>query len=119
MERAMERLADDVARARLAQSAAAYAFGVPQQDLEAPTRHSREAALARQVAMYLAHVAFELPLTRVAQAFGRDRTTAAHACHRIEDRRDDRDFDAWMDALEESLRGTPRILVQSGGEEEA
>ena len=62
MERAMERLADDVARARLAQSAAAYAFGVPQQDLEAPTRHSREAALARQVAMYLAHVAFELPL---------------------------------------------------------
>lgn len=111
MEQAIEKLSDDVARARLAQSAAAYAFGVTQQDVEAPTRRSREAALARQAAMYLAHVAFELPLSRVAQAFGRDRSTAAHACHRIEDRRDDREFDAWMDALEESLRATPRIVL--------
>jgi chromosomal replication initiation ATPase DnaA len=110
----IEQLQDDVARARLAQSAAAYAFGVTQQDVEAPTRRSREAALARQVAMYLSHVAFELPISRVAQAFGRDRSTAAHACHRIEDRRDDRDFDACLDALEESLRGTPRIVVDTG-----
>lgn len=106
----IEQLQNDVARARLAQSAAAYAFGVTQQDVEAPTRRSREAALARQAAMYLAHVAFELSLSRVAQAFGRDRSTAAHACHRIEDRRDDHEFDAWMDALEDSLRSTPRIL---------
>lgn len=112
----IEQLQDDVARARLAQSAAAYAFGVTQQDLEAPTRRSREAALARQVAMYLSHVAFELPLSRVAQAFGRDRSTAAYACHRIEDRRDDREFDAWMDALEESLRCTPRIQPDGGRE---
>jgi chromosomal replication initiation ATPase DnaA len=111
----MERLHDDVARARLAQSAAAYAFGVTQQEVEAPTRRSREACLARQAAMYLAHVAFELPLSRVAQAFGRDRSTAAHACHRIEDRRDDAAFDEYMDALEESLRATPRICINPDG----
>ncbi len=99
---------DDVARARLAQSAVAYAFGVSLDDLEAPTRRSREAAFARQVAMYLAHIAFELSLTRVAQAFGRDRSTAAHACHRIEDQRDDRGFDASMDALEACLRAAPQ-----------
>lgn len=116
MTRAMEKYSDDVARARLAQSAAAYAFGVTPQEVEAPTRRSREAALARQAAMYLAHVAFELPLSRVAMAFGRDRSTAAHACHRIEDRRDDRDFDAWMEALEESLRSTPRIALDASRE---
>ena len=105
----LNRLHDDLARARLAQGAAAYAFGVPPAEVEAPTRRSRQASLARQVAMYLTHVAFELSLSRVAQAFGRDRSTAAHACHCIEDRRDDAAFDEYLDALEESLRGTPRI----------
>ncbi|SDM06074.1 helix-turn-helix domain-containing protein [Maricaulis salignorans] len=107
MTQAMTRTGSDAARARLAQSAVAYAFGVTQDDLEAPTRRSREAAFARQAAMYLAHVAFELSLTRVAQAFGRDRSTAAHACHRIEDQRDDRGFDQYMDALEACLRAAP------------
>lgn len=101
------RLQQDLARARLAQSAVAYAFDVPQQELEQPTRRSRKAAFARQAAMYLAHVAFELSLSRVALAFGRDRTTAAHACHRIEDQRDDADFDQHMDALETCLRLAP------------
>lgn len=108
MTQSLSRARDDVARARLAQSAVAYAFGVPQDDLEAPTRRSREAAFARQAAMYLAHIAFELSLTRVAQAFGRDRSTAAHACHRIEDQRDDHGFDEYMDALEACLRAAPQ-----------
>lgn len=108
MREIIRRLEEDVARARFVQSVVAYAFGVPQQDIEAPTRCSNEAAFARQAAMYLAHVAFELPLSRVALAFGRDRSTAAHACHRIEDFRDDRDFDRYMDALEASLRAAPR-----------
>jgi chromosomal replication initiation ATPase DnaA len=97
----------DIARARLAQSAVAYAFDVPQDELNKPTRRSREAAFARQAAMYLAHVAFELSLSRVALAFGRDRSTAAHACHRVEDRRDDHAFDLHMDALETCLRSAP------------
>ncbi|WP_203293256.1 helix-turn-helix domain-containing protein [Maricaulis parjimensis] len=107
----MNRLHEDLARARLAQGAAAYAFGVPPGEIEAPTRRSREVSLARQVAMYLTHVAFELSLSRVGQAFGRDRSTAAHACHCIEDRRDDAVFDEQLDALEESLRATPRIAA--------
>jgi chromosomal replication initiation ATPase DnaA len=101
-------LCDDVARARLAQSAVAYAFSVPLDEMEAPTRRSREAAFARQVAMYLAHVAFELSLSRVALAFGRDRSTAAHACHRVEDERDNQLFDRHLDALEACLRAAPR-----------
>jgi chromosomal replication initiation ATPase DnaA len=107
-------LTEDIARARLAQSAAAYMFGVPQSEVEAPTRRSRDACLARQVAMYLTHVAFELPLGRVALAFGRDRSTAAHACHLIEDRRDDARFDACLEALEESLRTAPRLCDGEG-----
>ena len=102
---------EDVARAHLARSAVAYAFGVSQQEMEAPTRRSRETAFARQVAMYLSHVAFELPLSRVAQAFGRDRSTAAHACHRVEDERDDDAFDRHLDALEAILRDAPRLPV--------
>ena len=98
----------DRARARLAQQAVAYAFDVPVEDIAAPTRRSAQAALARQVAMYLAHVAFELPLARVGYAFGRDRTTAAYACHRVEDRRDDARFDTVLDALEDGLRALPQ-----------
>ena len=97
----------DRARARLAQQAVAYAFDVPVEEIAAPTRRSAKVALARQVAMYLAHVAFELSLARVGDAFGRDRTTAAYACHRIEDRRDEPGFDGFLDALEACLRAAP------------
>ncbi|MBR9826764.1 MAG: chromosomal replication initiator DnaA [Alphaproteobacteria bacterium] len=100
-------LLQDRARAHLAQSAVAFAFDVSPQELNAPTRRSPQAAFARQVAMYLAHITFELPLSRVAQAFGRDRSTAAYACHKVEDERDDQDFDARLDALEECLRLAP------------
>ena len=64
-------------------------------------------AFARQVAMYLAHVTFELNLARVGFAFGRDRSTASHACQIVEDRRDDPAFDAWLDGLEDCLRTAP------------
>ena len=100
----------DRARARLAQQAAAYAFNVQVEDIDAPTRRSAQAALARQVAIYLTHVAFELSLARTAAAFGRDRSTAAYACHRIEDRRDDAVFDARLEELEACLRCAPTPL---------
>ena len=99
--------AEFTARAHLVRHAVAYAFGVSADDLSAPTRRSRKSAFARQAAMYLAHVAFEWPLGRVGQAFGRDRSTAAHACHLIEDMRDDAEFDARMDALEAGLKSIP------------
>ncbi len=98
---------EDGARARLTRSLVAYAFGVEEHELDASTRRGAKIAFARQVAMYLTHIAYELSLSRVAAAFGRDRTTVAHACHLIEDCRDERAFDERLDELEAVLRTTP------------
>ncbi len=95
---------EEAAAVRLAAGAAGYALGRPVEEIVAATRGSAETAFARQVAMYLCHVGFEWSLARVAQAFGRDRSTVAHACHSIEDRRDDESFDDWIEALEQSVR---------------
>ena len=54
--------------------------------------------------MYLAHVTFGLSYAEVGRAFGRDRTTAAHACRLIEDRREDPDLDTALADLEHVLR---------------
>ncbi len=63
---------------------------------------ARAAAFARQIAMYLAHVGFGLSMAEVGRAFERDRTTVVHACHLIEDRRDDVRFDQLLDHLEQA-----------------
>jgi hypothetical protein len=68
--------------------------------LFAPTRGSPRAAFARQVAMYLAHTGFELSLETISRIYGRDRTTVSHACHVIEDGRDDIWLDCRLEALE-------------------
>lgn len=99
--------AHDLARARLAQQAVAFAFDERLEEIAVPTRRTRSAAYARQTAMYLAHIAFGMSLGRVAQAFGRDRSTVAHACRMIEDRREDGDFNDCLDRLEEFLRAAP------------
>jgi chromosomal replication initiation ATPase DnaA len=57
--------------------------------------------------MYLAHIACGLSLTEVGELFERDRTTVAHACEVIEQRRDDANFDAALELLE----GIVRILI--------
>lgn len=97
----------DAASARLAASITSYALDIPVQEIIEERRGSARAAFARQVAMYLCHIAFEFSLARVANAFGRDRSTVAHACHSIEDRRDEARFDQWIAELEETLRETP------------
>lgn len=97
----------DIARAHLAAAAAAYAFGAPLEALGSAGRGERRVSYVRQVAMYLAHVSFGMNLSRVALVFDRDRSTAAHACHKIEDARDDAVLDARLDALEECLRAAP------------
>ena len=48
-----------------------------------------------------------MSLHRVAVAFARDRSTVAHACHQIEDRRDDPKIDDMLDQLEAALRAAP------------
>jgi chromosomal replication initiation ATPase DnaA len=69
-------------------------------DLWAGTRGRFHVALARHVAMYLAHVAFGLTFTEVGEVFARDRTTVAYACGRVEDLRDDPAFDRSLELLE-------------------
>ena len=100
-------LARDQACARLAMEVAAYVTEVDVGAIAASGRGSADAASARQLAMYLTHVAFEMSLARVAVAFARDRSTVAHACRLIEDRRDDAAFDNHIDALETMLREAP------------
>ncbi|PLX40314.1 MAG: chromosomal replication initiator DnaA [Hyphomicrobiales bacterium] len=81
-----------------------HAFRVPETELRARTRRRAQTAFARQVAMYLAHVGCGLSYSEVGRLFGRDRTTAAHACKLIEDRRDDPDLDLSLDHLEQAVR---------------
>jgi chromosomal replication initiation ATPase DnaA len=99
--------AQNAAAAHLAMGVAAYGLDVPIDAIESDVRGPAQAAFARQVAMYLCHVAFELSLSRVGIAFRRDRSTVAHACHTIEDRREDAAFDDWIASLEAMLQRAP------------
>lgn len=65
-------------------------------------------AVARQTAMYLAHVAFGLSFTDVGELFSRDRTTVAHACRLIEELRDDPVMDKALTVIETTLTTLPR-----------
>ena len=84
----------------IATAAVAVAFGLARLNLDTSRRHARQATLARQVAMYLAHVGLGIPMADIGRAFRRHRTTVTHACHVVEDRRDDPRFDRLLDSLE-------------------
>lgn len=89
----------------IAAQLASSASGVPVKTIASTCRDAtRRVSGARQVAMYLAHTVAGLPLARVAEHFGRDRTTAAYACRLVEDRRDDQEFDARLGVLEDLMR---------------
>ncbi|HEY5793936.1 MAG TPA: helix-turn-helix domain-containing protein [Bosea sp. (in: a-proteobacteria)] len=105
------------ALARLAEVAVAAVAQVPTAKLRSPRRGRRPIALARQTAMYLAHVVFGLTLTRVGICFGRDRTTVRHACALIEDRRDDPSLEFGLSALEAGLRALTGSLAVATGPE--
>jgi chromosomal replication initiation ATPase DnaA len=85
-------------------SLVALAADLPVRDIIAPNRGSVAGTRARQLAIYLAHVALSWPLGRVALAFNRDRTTAGHAVRRVEDLRDDPALDARLSELETCIR---------------
>lgn len=80
--------------------AVALVFEVDLTELGAATRRSPRAAFARQVAMYLTHVVCGLSMTEVGALFSRDRTTVAHVCEVVEDRRDDPELDSRVERLE-------------------
>jgi chromosomal replication initiation ATPase DnaA len=68
-------------------------FNVSGKELRRSGRTDLGVARVRQIAMYVSHVVLRLSMNEVGHGFGRDRTTVLHACHLIEDMRDDQDFD--------------------------
>jgi len=88
---------------RFVEALVATALGIGVSAIRAGGRGSAAEAAARQMAMYLAHVELGLSLSRVGASFGRDRTTVAHACARMEDRRDDPRFERMIACLEAAL----------------
>jgi chromosomal replication initiation ATPase DnaA len=97
------RIMEEAAQARLAEVAVAAFRGISPRTLRAARRGPQPVAEARQIAMYLAHVAFGITLTRVGTCFGRDRTTVRHACALLEDSRDDPLREFGLGALEAGL----------------
>jgi len=94
-----------------ARDLSAVSCGVSEGELRAMARKSN-VAFARQLAMYLCHVAANMSLREISDAFGRDRTTVSHACHAIEDRRDCPTFDKQIDMLEREFRSRIRAIVE-------
>lgn len=93
-------------RKRLSEAVAA-AFGISPAELERRTRGRIDIARARQTAIYLARVVLRLTFREAGRLYGRDRSTAAHACRVVEDLRDDPGFDRLLDILEHRLSSMP------------
>jgi chromosomal replication initiation ATPase DnaA len=75
-------------------------FSVSGKELRRPGRTVDSVSRVRQIAMYVAHVVLRLTQGEVGRGFGRDRTTVIHACHTIEDMRDDAEFDRIVSMVE-------------------
>ena len=95
----------------IVEAAVSLVFSIDVGWIRSDSRGRAQAAQARQVAMYLAHCAFSLSQTEVGRIFNRDRTTVAHACALVEDRRDDPLFDRTLSNLEEIVQ---RLAIISG-----
>ena len=54
--------------------------------------------------MYLCHVICSIPIIQVGKIFNRDRTTVAYACQKIEDMRDNVDFERFITRLETRVK---------------
>jgi chromosomal replication initiation ATPase DnaA len=84
--------------------AVAEVMGVRLTQLCSEMRGDAKVAFARQTAMYLCHLVFALRASDIATAFGRDRSTAAHAIARIEEARENPEVDRRLYWLEAALR---------------
>ena len=94
---------------------AAVMFNVNGRELRYPGRAAPAVSRVRQIAMYVAHVALGYSMREVGDGFSRDRTTVLHACHSVEDLRDDADFDMMVTAMERVVRAAFQ-LPQAGHE---
>ncbi len=75
-------------------------LGVVGDRAEVRRARRRASCHVRQISMYVCHVALSMPYGEIAEAFGVDRTTVSHACHVVEDRRDDAGFDTFVSTVE-------------------
>ena len=95
---------------------AAALFDMSGKKLRCPGRSAADVARVRQIAMYVAHVTLGLTMKDVGLGFGRDRTTVLHACHVVEDLRDDIEFDRSVQTLERVAKAAFSMrLEQSRG----
>lgn len=99
---------------RFVEALVAAAFGARLADVRSAGRGPASVAFARQAAMYLAHVKLGLRLTHIGEYFGRDRTTVAHACARIEDCRDDPRCERVLACLEGAIDQWQRGFGETG-----
>ncbi len=104
----------DEDRAYLAAALVGFALGLNTQKILSDRRGAPVYARARHIAIYIAYSALGMSLSRVAIAFGRDRSTIAHACRHVEDYREDADFDTWVDQL---IMGLRSVAVLAPGED--
>lgn len=74
----------------------------------------RTSCHVRQISMYVCHVVLQISLTDIGYAFRRDRSTVSHACHVVEDRRDDPAFDDFIASVE---RVVTSVFGAPGGRE--
>lgn len=88
---------------RLVDCSIGTAFNVSCCEMQSRRRGRCKIAFARQVAMYLTHVAGGLSMSEVGALYGRNRTTVAHACAVVEDARDDALLDRSLSFLEFGL----------------
>lgn len=85
------------------QAVVASAFDVAPQAIREPRRGSAHVAFARQIAVYLVCTRLGVSYSAAGRLFGRDRTTAAHACRLVEERREELELDTILDCLERAI----------------
>jgi hypothetical protein len=89
---------------------AAAARRAPFAEIGSSRRGRARIAQARQLAVYLQHVALGTSLSACARLFRRDRATVRHACARMEDARDDPAFDQSVQRLEAAITAQRRMI---------
>jgi chromosomal replication initiation ATPase DnaA len=102
-------------QAHRARMVAARFCGISPTALNDTARRDAQAALARQLAMYLASRVYRLSHARTAAMFGRERDAATHACRRIESLRENPRF-AWQLFEVETLLRAAEIMAREAGD---
>ncbi|MBU2379264.1 MAG: chromosomal replication initiator DnaA [Alphaproteobacteria bacterium] len=106
--------AEDRRRADLVRQVVSVRLGVPAEAITDARRLAPPALRARRVALYLAYVSLNWQMERVGHAFGVNRQTAARACRRIEDARDEANVNALLEQMEDAIRAVCDAAPASG-----